>query len=89
MESEKPQISKFRLRLGTVMTAGSFVFWGIIPLYCLLNIPLWLKGAGVTVLLVVSEVIFWLGLVILGNEAAKKYNLANRIKSFFTKKPRA
>ena len=60
--------------LGLLLIVGSFLPWAAIVLIVpLLALSLAQKALIVPVLAVVAEVLFWLGLLLVGKEAAKAY----------------
>ncbi len=61
-------------KLGLGLIIVSFVPWvAICAVVPLLAITLAQKAALVPVLAIIAEVLFWLGILIVGKEAAKKY----------------
>ncbi|MFB2919403.1 transporter suffix domain-containing protein [Aerosakkonema funiforme] len=60
--------------LGLLIIFGSFLPWAaIIFVVPFIQIDLAQKAVLVTILAVVAEVLFWLGLVLVGKELATKY----------------
>ncbi|MBW4497813.1 MAG: transporter suffix domain-containing protein [Oscillatoria princeps RMCB-10] len=59
--------------LGLVLIVFSFLPWGVVALLPVLSLPVGQKALLVPVLAVVAEVCFWLGLLLVGKEAAAKY----------------
>ena len=61
-------------KLGLVLIVGSFLPWlAIVLIVPLLPLSIAQKAIIVPVLLVVAEVLFWLGLQMVGKVAAQKY----------------
>lgn len=67
-------------RLGLGLIIVSFVPWIAILIVPSLALTLAQKAALVPTLAVVAEVIFWLGILIVGKEAATKYRKNLNIK---------
>ncbi len=60
--------------LGLVLIVVSFLPWAAIPLIVpILSLSLQNKALLVPILAVVAEVTFWLGLLLVGKEAAQRY----------------
>lgn len=60
--------------LGLVLVVGSFLPWVAIPLIVpLLSLSLAQKAILVPVLLVVAEILWWLGVLLLGKEVVQRY----------------
>ncbi len=60
--------------LGLVLIVVSFLPWAAIPLIVpILPLSLQNKALLVPILAVVAEVTFWLGLLLVGKEAAQRY----------------
>ncbi len=59
--------------LGLVLIVFSFLPWAVVALLPVLPLPVGQKALLVPVLAVVAEVSFWLGLLLVGKEAAAKY----------------
>lgn len=78
-------------KLGLVLVVVSFLPWLTIFLIVpLLPLSITQKALIVSVLAIVAEVLFWLGLVVVGKEAAQKYRrylslgyLKNQLKKFW------
>lgn len=61
-------------KLGLVLIVVSFLPWlAIVLIVPLLPLSIAQKALLVPVLVVVAEVLFWLGLLVVGKEAAKTY----------------
>lgn len=60
-------------RLGLVLVVASFLPWAAIPVLPWLPITAAQKTLLVPVLLVLAEILFWSGLLIVGKEAAQRY----------------
>ena len=60
-------------KLGLGLIIVSFVPWAAIFFVPLLGLTLAQKAALVPILAIIAEVLFWLGILIVGKEAAKKY----------------
>jgi hypothetical protein len=61
-------------KLGLVLIVVSFLPWlAIVLIVPLLPLSITQKALIVPVLVVVAEVLFWLGLLVVGKEAAKAY----------------
>ncbi len=81
-------------KLGLVLIVVSFLPWIAIPtLVPLLPLSIAQKALLVPVLLVVAEVFFWVGLVLVGKEAAQRYRrylnfgyLSKQIKKFWRRR---
>ena len=58
--------------LGLVLIVFSFFPWGVVALLPVLPLTVGQKALLVPVLAVLAEVAFWLGLLLLGKEAAAK-----------------
>lgn len=59
--------------LGLGLIVFSFLPWVVVALLPVLSLPVGQKALLVPVLAVMAEVAFWLGLVLVGKEAAAKY----------------
>lgn len=81
-------------KLGLVLVIVSFLPWVTIFLIVpLLPLAITQKALMVTVLAIVAEVLFWLGLLVVGKEAAQKYRrylslgyFKNQLKKFWGKR---
>jgi hypothetical protein len=60
-------------KLGLCLIVGSFLPWLAVPYVSLLPLAIAQKAALVPLLVIVAEVSFWLGFLIVGQEAATKY----------------
>lgn len=61
-------------KLGVVLIVVSFLPWLTIAILVpLLPLPITQKALLVPILAVVAEVLFWLGLLMVGKEAAQRY----------------
>ncbi len=60
-------------KLGFGLIIVSFVPWVAIIFIPSLTLTLAQKAALVTILAIIAEVLFWLGILIVGKEAATKY----------------
>ena len=61
-------------KLGLILIVGSVLPWlAIVLIVPLLPLSITQKALMVPVLVVVAEVLFWLGLLVVGKEAAKAY----------------
>jgi hypothetical protein len=60
-------------KLGLSLIVISFVPWVAILFVPLLALTLAQKAALVPILAIIAEVLFWLGILIVGKEAATKY----------------
>ncbi len=58
--------------IGIALVVLSGVFWLIIPVVHLFNIPLWLAGTIDVSLFVAAEIVFWVGAAILGKPFVQK-----------------
>ncbi|MEN6313624.1 MAG: transporter suffix domain-containing protein [Clostridiaceae bacterium] len=65
--------------IGIRLIVGSFLFWIIIPIVTVLPLTLTAKGILTGIILVVAEVMFWSGGLIVGKEILKKFNLFERL----------
>ncbi len=68
-KKKKPLLKK----LAVFCVVMSFVLYAMLPIIPFLNVNLTCKAAITTSFLAVSEVIWWLGVAILGKEVASKY----------------
>ncbi|MCV3216222.1 transporter suffix domain-containing protein [Plectonema radiosum NIES-515] len=61
-------------RLGLILIVLSFLPWVAIP-FVLPFLPLSVaqKAASIPVLLVIAEIMFWLGVLLVGKQAAQRY----------------
>jgi hypothetical protein len=61
-------------KLGLILIVVSFLPWFAIPLVVpFLPLSVTQKAASVPVLLVVAEILFWLGVLVVGKEVAQRY----------------
>ncbi len=70
-------------KLGLSLIIVSFVPWVAIFFVPSLALTLAQKAALVPILVVIAEVIFWLGILIVGKEAATKYRKYLNIKALW------
>jgi hypothetical protein len=73
-------------KVGILLFVLSFVFYGLILLIPLLSVTLKTKTILATTLVVIGEVSFWSGGLILGKEVVKKYRSLLYPKNWFKRK---
>jgi hypothetical protein len=70
-------------KIGFLLFVLSFVFYGLILLIPLLSVSLKTKTIITTSLIVIGEITFWSGGLILGKEVMKKYRSLFNPKNWF------
>jgi hypothetical protein len=65
--------TKIQAKLGLVLIVASCLLWAAVLLVPLLPFTLTNKALIITILVIVSEVIFWLGILLAGKELAYRY----------------
>jgi 4-amino-4-deoxy-L-arabinose transferase-like glycosyltransferase len=60
-------------KLGYILLILSFLFYGLILIVPFLSITLTVKSVITTVLIIIGEICFWVGGIILGKELINKY----------------
>jgi hypothetical protein len=73
-------------KIGILLIVLSFVFYGLILLIPLLSVSLKIKTILTTSLVVIGEISFWSGGLILGNEVVSKYRGLFNPKNWFKRK---
>ncbi|WP_240903807.1 transporter suffix domain-containing protein [Chengkuizengella sediminis] len=72
-------------KLGFILIIFSFIFYGLILIVPFLNVSTGFKTAVTGILIIVGEISFWVGGLILGREVVKKYRNFFNIKKWFKK----
>jgi hypothetical protein len=65
--------TKIQAKLGLVLIVASCLLWAAVFVVPLLPFTLTNKALIITILVIVSEVIFWLGILLAGTELAHRY----------------
>jgi uncharacterized SAM-binding protein YcdF (DUF218 family) len=65
--------TRIQAKLGLVLIIASCLLWAAVFVVPFLNFPLTSKATIITSLVIVSEVIFWLGILLAGKELAHRY----------------
>ncbi|WP_203362722.1 transporter suffix domain-containing protein [Bacillus sp. REN10] len=73
MNEAKKQTHPFLYKLGMVLVVGSAVFWIFPFIIPFLSFTTTMKVALITGSLVCAEIAFWLGVLLVGKEAAMKF----------------
>jgi len=73
-------------KIGILLIILSFVFYGLILLIPTLSVELKTKAIITTALVVVGEIAFWTGGIILGKEIVNKYRSYLNPKNWFKRK---
>ncbi len=64
---------KIQAKLGLVLIVASCLLWAAVLVVPLLPVTLTSKATIIASLVIVSEVIFWLGILLAGKELAHRY----------------
>lgn len=64
---------RFRQKLGFYAILFSFGLWGVVALVPFLSLGIAATTITIAVLLVVSEFLFWLGILLVGKQLAERY----------------
>jgi hypothetical protein len=65
--------TRIQAKLGLVLIAASCLLWAVVFVVPFLPFSLTSKATIITSLVIVSEVIFWLGILLAGKELAHRY----------------
>jgi hypothetical protein len=65
--------TRIQAKLGLVLIVASCLLWAAVLVVPFLPFPLTSKATIITILVIVSEVIFWLGILLAGKELAHRY----------------
>lgn len=76
-------VTKLLKKIGKLLFVLTFVCYGLILLIPLLSVSLKVKTIITTVLVVIGEITFWSGGLILGREVMKKYRSLFNPKNWF------
>ncbi|MBN2773537.1 MAG: transporter suffix domain-containing protein [Prolixibacteraceae bacterium] len=76
----------FQIRLGIFLMIFSGVFFGASFIIPLLNLETKVKVAAISVSLILMEVVFWTGGLLVGKELFKKYKSYLHPQNWFKKK---
>lgn len=80
------EVSNLLKKIGILLIVLSFVFYGLILLIPLLSATLKTKTFLTTTLVVIGEISFWSGGLILGKEVVNKYRSFFNPKNWFKRK---
>jgi hypothetical protein len=80
------EVTNLLKKIGILLIVLSFVFYGLILLIPLLSVTLKTKTILTTSLVVVGEISFWSGGLILGKEMVNKYRSLFNPKNWFKRK---
>jgi hypothetical protein len=81
--AEKPLALNWVAKLGVGLAIGSFIPWLLLLVLPFLPLSVGQKAIGVGILLAVAEVMFWVGVVLAGQEVVRRYRKKLRLGRFW------
>ncbi|WP_338754622.1 transporter suffix domain-containing protein [Bacillus sp. FJAT-52991] len=82
MSESKKQTHPLFYKMGMVLIVGSAVFWIFPFIIPFLSFSTAMKATLITGSLICAEIVFWLGLLLVGKEAAMKFRSSKSIRKW-------
>lgn len=80
MSEPKKQTHPFLYKIGMGLIMGSTIFWIFPFIIPFLEFTTTMKAALITGSLICAEIVFWLGVLLVGKEAAMKFRSSRSIR---------
>lgn len=78
----------WQIKLGIILMVSSGVFFALMLIIPMLELPLKVKALGSTVSFILMELVFWTGGLLVGKELFVKYKNQLNPKNWFRGKPK-
>ncbi|PAQ16459.1 hypothetical protein CD798_01325 [Bacillaceae bacterium SAOS 7] len=80
MSEPKKQTHPLFYKIGMGLIMGSAVFWIFLFIIPFLSVTTTMKAMLITGSLICAEIVFWLGLLLVGKEAAMKFRSSRSVR---------